>query len=294
MLIWQRSEAGSIREENQDRVVISEAEGVFVLADGTGPNGGELAEAGARDLARRLARVAAQCRPDDGPQRVGEALDACRAALDRQQLLNPQRSPAKVDFAAAVIVEGHLVIGRFGPCGLMSRCSDQLYALEPDRPAAPASPTLGSAAVPGAVGATETEPVVLVEKVRRPSVGGPFPLVPGDWLLACSQGVLASQALEGLTPLAAGLHQEGEEIAEAVFRKVSHLYDGDDRTMVLLRFLPADLKTRLSRDEVIETHVDKRISMPLWVPLGFLAGLAGLVLLVGRALLGSGSDDSDG
>jgi hypothetical protein len=50
------------------------------------------------------------------------------------------------------------------------------------------------------------------------------------------------------------------------------LYDGDDRSIVLIKIDPADLKAGEARELELIEHYNRQISFPIWLPLS-LAGL---------------------
>ncbi|MFZ2960833.1 MAG: hypothetical protein WA705_28480 [Candidatus Ozemobacteraceae bacterium] len=278
MLIWKKSEPGSIREENQDVLLIRDDQGMAILADGRGHSGREAAGAAAEALARRLTALQALARPDTAMAGVEDAIRDTRAEIARRGLGRPGLGETGVDLAVAVIIEGKLMLGRTGPTGMLARIGDDLVQLEPVglptlAAASGVDPDLndtGKAAIPSSP----------PPGTDRPLVGGPFPVQPGDWILVCSQGLLVSQPLCEIAPLAGLMHRETDDIAEALFRRAGARYDGDDRTLTVLRLLPNDLKKRRSEDVILETHIDKKFSMPLWMPLAAFATITVGVLAV--------------
>lgn len=116
------------------------------------------------------------------------------------------------------------------------------------------------------------------EKLTEPLIFGPHPFQVGDWVLFCSQGLLISQPLTELVSVVPAIHEDAENLAEALFRRASGRYDGDDRSLALLRFLPADLARRFPTERVISVDIDRQWQAPLWVPLAALS-LIGVIAL---------------
>ncbi len=52
------------------------------------------------------------------------------------------------------------------------------------------------------------------------------------------------------------------------------IYDGDDRTMVLIKTEKSDLKAGIPREIELFEHVNRQFSIPVWAPISLMAGLA--------------------
>lgn len=115
-----------------------------------------------------------------------------------------------------------------------------------------------------------------------PAYLDPLPVNVGDWVMLCSQGMLISQPLDEILPVIPLIHDDPERLTEALFRKAAARYDGDDRTLVLARFLPSDIARNTISDTIISVDIDRKLRVPLWVLLLISAALATIAGIIGR------------
>ncbi|NLI76338.1 MAG: hypothetical protein GX442_07850 [Candidatus Riflebacteria bacterium] len=274
MLVWQRSEPGTIRGENQDVLVVREDQGVLLLVDGRGPGGRDLAHALATHLERELLRLPLYGRPADTPDRLRGIFAEAHRLVRERQVAGQVDPTCGIDVAAAVVVEGQLVLANAGTGGLLAKVGGTAWGLEPRGLPMLTHEGRGSSAV-----VTARAPVAARPPLDDPQVHGPVPITVGDWVMLFSEGLLASQPLDEVARVAGAVASEPDDIAEGLFQRASQRYDGDDRTMVLARFLPRDLQQRFPPDRVVSVEIDRRHSIPLWKPLA----------VVGAAFLAVGS-----
>lgn len=262
MLIWQKSATGTIREENQDLLLIREDEGVLLLVDGRGAGGRELARTVAAELEAALVRLPRYGRVQEAAERLRALFVAAETSLQARQVSQPGLASSGVDVAAAVLVEGQLLLAGVGTCGILARVGEQLHGIEPQGLPSLADITRNE----GLERSLERRPL------GDPVIHGPVPVTVGDWVMLFSEGLLVSQPLEEVARIASYIAEEPDDTAEALFHRASQRYDGDDRSMVLARFLPKDLARRFPPDTVISVDLDRKFTLPLWKPLAVVGG----------------------
>ncbi len=268
MLVWKKSSAGTIRETNQDVLVINEEAGILVAADGSGPDGAELARLAAVELERALVHLNLAARPDLAGDQLRAVLEELPTKIPGWQFQDPTFSRSPLNICCAFIVEGNLFMGRIGSCGILAGAGGSLHRLEPVN-----LPTLAVA-----IG-QDPDPgrKLQVPMETRPGILGPIALSVGDWVMVFTQGLLISQPLEEVVPFAEKISEEPDAVAEFLFQRSSGRFDGEDRTLGFMRFLPADLRKRRSDDVVISVDLDRQFRVPLWAPLLCLLALAGIL-----------------
>ncbi|OIP31622.1 hypothetical protein AUK22_00910 [bacterium CG2_30_54_10] len=285
MLVWQKTAAGSIREENQDTVIVREDEGVLLLLDGRGSGGRELSQAIAPDLERSLVRLPHYGRSHEASERLREIFKSAERVLQERQVTQPGLASSGVDVSAAVLVEGQLLLASTGTCGILAKIGKQLHGIEPQGLPALSDITKTEGFERSAEGFERSmEHCPLGE----PVIHGPIPVTVGDWVMLFSEGLLVSQPIEEVGRVSDYISEEPDDSVEALFIRASNRYDGDDRSMILARFLPRDLQRRFPPDTVISTDLDRKFTLPLWQPLalaaGVLAAVGSLLLVVWRRL----------
>ncbi|HOY66188.1 MAG TPA: hypothetical protein PLP29_04815 [Candidatus Ozemobacteraceae bacterium] len=276
MLIWHQSGAGTIRESNQERWHLDEQLGLLALADGDGPVGRDLADLAIAAIGRR-ARM-----PHAGGSRIAgaplrELLGAVHQEIAHARVSLPGGSASSVHLAVAWVRQGCLHAATSGKIGLMASIGGRVHRLEPQR-----LPTLAAISAQSA-DAHQAE----IAKAPSPEEAetlflDPLPVTVGDWILAASQGLLASQPLGEMQPLMPLVSDDPERLVNGLFAKASARYDGDDRTLVLARLLPSDITRTVNADAVISVDLDRRFTVPLWVPLVVAAVLAAIGTVIGR------------
>ncbi len=107
-----------------------------------------------------------------------------------------------------------------------------------------------------------------------------MPVQPGQAFLLCSEGYSAT--IVGRQPRPASLAlPEGRISAEnlqtaleAFAGEVSRVYDGDDRSAVLISLEKCDLTAGEPHELELFEHFNKEYRFPLWAPLAAVAGSA--------------------
>ncbi|HNV68118.1 MAG TPA: hypothetical protein PKO06_00370 [Candidatus Ozemobacteraceae bacterium] len=279
MLVFQRSEAGTIREQNQDLLLAREEHGIFILADGEGANGRAAAEQAAERLASDLLRLKALSSPAYAADAFPRLIEQTARSLQQSRIQQPEMANTSVSLGICFIHEARLFVATTGRVGALIHLGSDVHTLEPHG-IPPLAATLADDRLNGTTShhptrACNPDPTYstsssVSEESFTISQLGPLSFQVGDWVLFCSQGLLISQPLAEIVPIAPAVHEDAENLANALFQRASARYDGDDRSLALLRFLPADLQLRFPPERVLSVDLDKRWKAPLWIPLALL------------------------
>jgi len=288
MLIWHQSAAGTIRDSNQERWHLEEDLGLLILADGDGPAGNDLADLAIVALGRCARRLLpgsdrmtivqtdkthlhdhAQTTP------LSEILESSWQEIELARVAMAGGASSNVHLAVAWVHQGCLFAGTLGRTGLIASVGGRIHRIEPA-----GLPTLAVAT--GVTDAPAAGTAATPVSQAIPRYIDPVPVTVGDWVMVCSQGILLSQPISEILPMTPLIHEDPERLTEALFRKASGRYDGDDRTLVLARFLPSDITRNMQSGRIISTDIDRRFRMPLWVPLLISAALAFIYALTSR------------
>ncbi|MBP7632797.1 hypothetical protein KBA41_01405 [Candidatus Ozemobacteraceae bacterium] len=288
MLIWNKSEAGTIRDSNQERWHLEEDLGLLIMADGDGPAGSDLADLaiaslgrGARRLGARSTRLAGIStdsrisRAEAPATPLSEILESTWQEIELARVSMAGGGASCLHLAVAWIRQGCLYAATLGKAGLIASVGNTIHRLEPA-----GLPSLAVAA--GVSDAPPSHRTAAQTPVMVPVYLNPIPVTVGDWVMMVSQGLLISQPLAEIIPVTQLVHDDPERLTEGLFMKASARYDGDDRTIVLARFLPSDITRTIMADAVISTDFDRKYRVPLWIPLVVSALLAVLAAVIGR------------
>lgn len=288
MLIWNKSEAGTIRDSNQERWHLDEELGLLIMADGDGPAGSDLADLaivslgrGARRLGSRPTRMAgipadSRISRTEAPRTpLSEILESTWQEIELARVSMAGGGASSLHLAVAWIRQGCLYAATLGKAGLIASVGNTIHRLEPA-----GLPSLAVAA--GVTDAPPANRAAAASPVMVPAYLDPIPVTVGDWVMMLSQGLLISQPIDEIVPVTQLVHDDPERLIDGLFRKASARYDGDDRTIVLARFLPSDITRTIMSDAVISTNFDRKFRVPLWVPLVGSALLAILAGVIGR------------
>jgi len=288
MLIWNKSEAGKIRDSNQERWHLEEDLGLLIMADGDGPAGSDLADLAIASLGRgarrlgsrptRLAGIPADSRiprAEDPGTPLSEILESTWQEIELARVSLAGGGASSLHLAVAWIRQGCLYAATLGNAGLIASVGNTIHRLEPA-----GLPSLAVAA--GMSGGPSAARAAAPSPVMGPAYLAPIPVTVGDWVMMISQGLLISQPIDEIVPVTQLVHDDPERLTDGLFRKASARYDGDDRTLVLARFLPSDIARTIMSDAVISTDFDRKFRVPLWVPLVVSALLAVLAAVIGR------------
>ncbi len=285
MLVFQQSEAGTIRDQNQDILLSREDQGIFILADGEGVNGRQVATQAAERLSYELLRLKAQPSTTYAANALPRLLQQTARELQQSRLQQPELVGTSVSLAVCFIHEANLLLATTGRAGALAYVSGTTHCLEP-RGIPPLATTVGDDRVAGMIANPDaaihgsvwqsSEQESASEEDSAITLLGPTPLQVGDWIILCSQGLLISQPLSEMASIAPALHEDAETLANALFRRASARYDGDDRSLALLRFLPTDLQRRFPPEKVVSVDFDRHWKVPMWVPMAVLSTAAAL------------------
>lgn len=288
MLIWDQSETGTIRDSNQERWHLDEDIGLLVLADGDGPAGRDLADLAVTSLSRgarrvlpsstRLTGIPADSRVprEHSPGTpLSDILESTWQEIELARVSMAGGGASSVHLAVVWVHQGCLYAATYGRAGLITSTGEAIRRLEPV-----GMPSL--ALVAGVSDASSTSRTTPPATTMMPTYLDPVPVNVGDWVMLCSQGLLVSQPIDEILPLTPLIHDDPERLTEALFRKASARYDGDDRTLVLARFLPSDVTRNTISNHIISVDIDRKFRLPLWVPLLISAVLFILAAVIGR------------
>ncbi len=237
------SQPGTIREQNQDYLLIDAKLCLAIVADGSGPQGLQTAEAAARGIWNRINDVAPVTGSNEVEYRLKEAVELARAGLtaDSKTSSGNEYVPETVSLAAVWINRGVLAAFADGHCAIA--CSDRLWQLQSN----------ASLAVP---------------------------IQPGQAFLICSEGFSAPMSGR-LTHQASPVLPEGQISAEnlqtaleAFAGEVARAYDGDDRSAILISLEKRDLTAGEPHELELFEHYNREYRFPIWAPLLAAAGSA--------------------
>ncbi|NCB38948.1 MAG: hypothetical protein EOM80_09270 [Erysipelotrichia bacterium] len=238
------SYAGTIREQNQDFVLVDEKLRLTLVVDGNGPAGTAVAKQAAERIRGRVSEVAAVTGANESLYRLQEAVDGAAVFC---KTIEPLSS---FSLAALWFNRGVVSIIASGRCTAIS---------------------------------TDTDLHIL----RQSAISAP--IKPEQNYLLCSEGftpVLDDKTMQEF--LRQNLVEES--LPEAFNLQAAAVYDGDDRSAVLVCLEPADLRVGEPREIVLFEHYDKEYSFPVWALLSVCAAAcAGIAAtLIKLASLGGG------
>ncbi len=231
------SQTGSIREQNQDHVLIDAKLCLAILADGSGPQGLQAAEATAREIWKRISEVATVTSSRENEQRLQEAMEMAAQACSHFFKDN-------TDVSTAVIWlnRGSLVASANGRCAIATSAAS--WNLQQN--------------------AVLSIPVQPGQAILLCSEGIVAPLHSGK--TETFNINLSETADQTKDYLQTGL--------ESFISKVANAYDGDDRSAVLIFLEKSDLTAGEPHELELFEHYNREFSFPLWAPLAAAAGTA--------------------
>lgn len=265
---------GSIRKELQEVVRINEDHGFMILCDASGPVGAQISDEIAREAEAQILRSIPFYSPSRVPDKLRDIFTHLNGRINKLRISLQGGASCNVSLAIAWAVEGTITLAVCGTAVLIASTGNELTVVQSVKP-----PSLGEfcglfESLP-AKAAAASHPLNLSEKARQCfspvvnpelSISGPFPLKVGDWTIVLSEGLLLSMPVEEILPLFAGVSEDPGEWIQKLTEHASRRFDGEDRTVAVVRFLPADLKKHFE-DYVLEPGNERRYSFPLWLPL---------------------------
>ena len=237
------SQPGTIREQNQDYLLIDAKLCLAIVADGSGPHGLLAAELAARSIWNRINDIAPVTGSSEVEHRLKEAVELAKANLtaDSKTSSGNEYSSEPVSLAAAWVSRGVLAAFADGHCAAAG--SDKQWQLQSNTSLA-------------------------------------MPVQPGQAFLLCSEGFSAPIAGR-LTHQASPVLPEGQistenlqTALEAFAGEIARAYDGDDRSAILISLEKRDLTAGEPHELELFEHFNKEYRFPLWAPLAAAAGSA--------------------
>ncbi|GAB4269167.1 MAG: hypothetical protein Kow0029_05040 [Candidatus Rifleibacteriota bacterium] len=234
---------GTIRERNQDYLLVAEEMGMAVLADGVGPNGEKSAELLARTFSSAIREFAHLYSADEALTRL------CREFSSALENIY-QTYPASIEgFASLWVHRGKISLLRFGKSRILcnSPLSEQKSSEYPD------------------IFATSMK---CRERLN---------------FLLISEGIAAGLTDKYLDNLSKEvmLNPTGENL-QLFWNEAAIRYDGDDRSMIAISIEKADASIGEPHELVLCTDLDRQYSIPLWIPASIMSGLGIVSLFVAK------------
>ncbi|GAB1355547.1 hypothetical protein MASR1M12_42920 [Erysipelotrichia bacterium] len=236
------SQPGTIREQNQDYLLIDARLRLAIIADGSGPRGLQAAEIAARSIWNRINDIAPVTGSNEVEYRLQEAVEQANTASDNDLGFGT------VSIAAVWVNRGVLAAFTNGHCAVA--CSINQWQLQRDT-------TLAIPVQPGQAFLLCSEGFSAPMAARLMHQASP----------ALPEGQISAENLQTALEAFAG------EIARA--------YDGDDRSAILISLEKSDLTAGEPHELELFEHFNKEYRFPLWAPLLAAAGsaLSGLLAL---------------
>lgn len=233
------SHEGSIREQNQDVLLIDEKLHLAIMVDGSGPQGREAAEQAARAIWLRISDIAHVTSAGESVARLNEAIESAVLTVSDRFGAATTVSPAAIWVNRGIVsavVRGH--------CAM-------------------------------ATGNDGWQP--------NSGQTGSWPVQSGQRFALMSEGIATlcrdARYLSSSFPANAGTVDDDETADDEnrlseFARQTAELYDGDDRTMIMIRIEKSDLTAGEMHELELFEHYNKEYSFPVWAPLAAAAGIA--------------------
>lgn len=247
MLSSHKTAAGTIREKNQDFVLIDESAGFAIIVDGTGPNG----SGAARLLAQRtLESLRANSHVYSGAEAANRlARTICEEGTGVAALY----ASCIAGFAAIWVHRKQIALAISGKCIISSN-------LKPAFKSYKENPGISVASMPAQA---ETAFILSSEGLNF--------AYKNDYLKNIIETVLADFKPEQI---------------QFFWNEAEKIYDGDDRSMVTIQIQSADLDLGVPHEIELFTDVDRQFAIPLWLPASFLGGFGLFALYMAKKVFG--------
>lgn len=236
-----KSDVGLVRENNEDYVLADEENGIFLLADGMG--GGPAGE-----VASRLAVITAHetlkarlsdCRPEEIPHILAEALGSAHSAIFKRTLAEPALSGMGTTLEIVLVRESKVSICHLGDSRiylfhgrtLTKITVDDNYAglLEESGEIFPEQiPPSFRHILTQAVGTSDE----LIPEIRA------FGVEPGDLLLICSDGLTEALSDREIGEIISCNREDLSGIAAALVDAANNRGGPDNVSVVIIEPLP--------------------------------------------------------
>jgi len=230
------TQTGSIREQNQDYLLIDSQINFAIIADGSGPAGATAAETLARSIWERIREIAPVTAGDENETRLTEAIAIARNNCETGGFANNN-----VSTAVLWINRGIVAVAADGRCAFSASASDwQLQTTQ-----------------------VLTLPVQPGQSILLCSEGiafSPAKLSPDFSPLRVAEEQQSEETLSARL--------------KAFVGSVANEYDGDDRSAILVYLEKADITAGEPHELELSEHINKEYSFPLWAPVAVAAGAA--------------------
>lgn len=243
MQVQSFSHTGSIRDDNQDHLLLDSDLRLAIIADGHGAAGKTLAEYTANAICERLREIAPVTGSDESRHRLHEAYNLAIAAAPTGLAVG-----AHCDIAAVWINRGIAAVFATGTCRLLSALPQQNW-LEQREFALPVAAGIALLLV------SEGAAAALSSQQLQPALN--------DLLTAANTNTDVESNVDSFT---------------AFEQQTAAVYDGDDCSAILLKLDQTDLTAGIPHEIELFEHYNRTWSCKLWLPLSLAAG-AGLATL---------------
>jgi hypothetical protein len=247
MLTSKKTAAGTIRDKNQDFVLIDVSAGFAMVVDGTGPNGSGAARLLAQRILESLRANSHVFSGSEASDRLG------RTICEEGESISALYPFSIAGFAAIWIHRGQVALAQSGKSSIISN-------LKPAFKKGKETPGISTASLPATAEA----------KFILSSEGLNF-AYKNDYLKNIIETVLADFKPEQI---------------QFFWNEAEKIYDGDDRSMVTIQIQSADLDLGVPHEIELFTDVDRQFAIPLWLPASFLGGFGLFALYMAKKVFG--------
>ncbi len=266
------SQPGTIREQNQDYLLIDAKLCLAIVADGSGPHGLRAAESAARSIWNRINDIAPVTGSNEVEYRLKEAAELAKSGLTADSSPDLHRNSPGYKYG-----DSDVKLAQIDHSADSKTCSDHEYFRE----------AVSLAAVwinRGVLAAFADGHCALTcsdnQWQLQNNTSLAMPVQPGQAFLLCSEGFSAPIAGR-LTHQASPVLPDGQigkenlqTALEAFAGEIARVYDGDDRSAVLISLEKGDLTAGEPHELELFEHFNKEYRFPLWAPLAAAAGSA--------------------
>lgn len=245
MLVFTRSEAGTIRELNQDALLVNKAARLVAIADGTGPEGVAAAPALLEIFAGHLCENAHVFSTEEAPERLAASLAFARARISATM------PDSIAGFAAIWIHREQAALAWHGSCRAGTRPTPHGIPAQSDRGIK-----------------TATLPTRMAARFFLVSEG----------LAGTFSDNYRKNLLDDL------LADFSPDKLDFFWSEANRIYDGDDRSLIFLELDKTDLTAGNPKEIELFTDFDRQFSIPLWAPASLAAAMALFAAFMARKL----------
>jgi serine/threonine protein phosphatase PrpC len=234
---------GTIRERNQDSLLIDSSLGLAIIVDGTGPNGAQAAQRVAAQVINFIKENAHVFSAQEAVERLSTTI--CRTAEAIEQ-----EFPQSIAGTAALWIHREQVaLSWAGTCKIAANSK-----LVPAKSRANAR----------------------VFELSQPAAAN-------DCYILLSEGLSSVFTNNYLNELAHELLGDfDKDKLQFFWNEAGSFYDGDDRSMALICLQKSDETLGNPKEIELFTDFDRQFSIPLWAPIAAGTGLGAFALYLGK------------